>query len=313
MGAALAAVASITACSLSTTDTVKPGSLAVGASLSGASLTVGSKEFTEQLVLCHITSIALRSAGASVNEKCGLSGSDTTRTAMTSGNIDMYWEYTGTAWINYLKHTDPIGDPTKQYDAVAQQDLAQNHIRWLLAAPANSTYALTIKTDTAKKLGVSTLSDYAQLTHTNPAQATLCVASEFAGRNDGLPGLEKAYGFTLDNAHLATLAEGAIYNAVAKNDPCNFGEADTTDGRIPGLGLTVLRDDKQFFPIYNPALTLPDAVYQAHPNLAKIIEPIARALSTPVLQQLNSEVDVKGEDPTQVALAWCQSQGFVGR
>jgi osmoprotectant transport system substrate-binding protein len=307
-----AALATVTAgCSLSASPTsAKPGSLAAGASLKGASLTVGSKEFTEQVILCHITSIALQSAGASVQEKCGLSGSDTTRTALTSGSIDMYWEYTGTAWVNYLKHTDPISDPAQQYQAVAQQDLPQNHVRWLDPAPANDTYALVAKATTARELGVSTLSDYARLTRTDPAKASLCAASEFVGRNDGLPGLEKTYDFTVAPA---SLAEGAIYNAVASNNPCNFGEAATTDGRIAGLGLTVLTDDKRFFPVYNPALTVRESVLQAHPDVAKVLNPIAPALTTEELQRLNGEVDIKGQDPTQVAQTWLQDKGFIGR
>jgi osmoprotectant transport system substrate-binding protein len=306
------AAAATAGCSLSANPTVdaKPGSLAAAASLKGAHFTVGSKEFTEQVVLCHITSLALQSAGATVQEKCGLSGSDTTRTALTSGSVDMYWEYTGTAWINYLKHTDPISDPAQQYGAVAQQDLAQNHVQWLAASPANNTYAIAAKASTAKELGVSTLSDYARLSKTDPGKASLCAASEFLGRNDGLPGLEHAYGFTVNPANLA---EGAIYNAVANNNPCNFGEADTTDGRISGLGLTVLTDDKHFFPVYNPALTVRQSVYQANPGLSKVIDPIAAALTTEELQQLNAAVDIKGQDPTDVARTWLQGKGFVGR
>lgn len=311
--AALALATTAAGCSLSTTSNAKAGSLAHGASLKGATFTVGSKEFTEQEVLCHITSLALRSAGATTHEKCGLSGSNTVRTALTSGDIDMYWEYTGTAWISYLKQTKPITDPTQQYQAVAQQDLAKNHVKWLTMAPFNNTYALAVKTGTAQQLGVKTLSDYAKLVHTDPAKASLCVASEFVGRNDGLPGLEKAYGFKVPTKDLATLQEGAIYNAVSKGKPCNFGEAFVTDGRIKGLGLTVLDDDKHFFPVYNPALTVRDSVYSAHPGIAKIIAPISQALTTPVMQELNTEVDIKGEDPAQVAKSWLQSKGFIGK
>lgn len=228
-----------TACG-STTAKVEPGSLAKAGSLKGVTFTVGSKEFTEQLILCHITSLALRSAGAKADEKCGLSGSNTVRKALTSGSIDLYWEYTGTGWISYLKHTKPITDPTKQYQAVAKEDLAKNNIKWLSPAPLNNTYAIAVKAATAKKLGVSTLSDYAKLVKADPDKASMCVASEFAGRNDGLPGLEKAYGFKVPSGSLATLGEGAIYSAIGKGDPCNFGEVFTTDGRIKGLGLTVL-------------------------------------------------------------------------
>ena len=146
--AAVAAVGLTAGCFSSSGTDAKAGSLAKGNSLKGATVTVGGKEFTEQLVLCQITALALRSAGATVKEKCGLQGSNTTRAALTSGSIDMYWEYTGTAWINYLKNTKPLNNPTEQYQAVAQQDLGKNHVKWLAAAPANNTYAIAVKTTT---------------------------------------------------------------------------------------------------------------------------------------------------------------------
>ena len=289
------------------------GSLAQGASLSGATLTVGGKEFTEQLVLCQMTIQALRSAGATVNEKCGLTGSSTVRTALTSGQIDMYWEYTGTAWINYLGHTAPITDPTQQYQAAAQEDRAKNQIEWLNPAPFNNTYAVAVKDSVAQQLGVKAIADYAKLAQTDPAKASLCVASEFVGRSDGLPGLEKAYGFTVPPGGTATLAEGAIYNSVAKSNPCNFGEATTTDGRIKGLGLVSLVDDKNFFPVYNPAVTVRKSVVDANPNVAKVLNPIADALDTATIQDLNTQVDIKGQQPADVAKTWLQSKGFIGK
>lgn len=310
--AALAVVVLASGCS-STTRNAKAGSLASGASLKGASFTVGSKEFTEQEVLCAITSQALRSAGAKVTEKCGLSGSNTVRDALTSGRIDMYWEYTGTAWISLLNHTSPITDPAQQYQAAAKEDLAKNKIVWLDPAPFNNTYALAVKTSVAQKLGVTTLSDYAKLAHSDPSKASICVASEFTARNDGLPGLEKAYGFTLPAGNIATLAEGAIYTSIGKSNPCNFGEVFTTDGRTKGLGLTALTDDKRFFPVYNPALTVRKSVLAANPNLAKVLNPIAKALDTPTMQQLNTEVDIQGLQPADVAQRWLQSKEFIGK
>src|SRR5215470_4867612 len=312
---ALLAAALTAACfssSSSSASSVKGGSLAQGVSLTGATFTLGSKEFTEQLVLCHITSLALQSGGASVREKCGLQGSNTTRAALTSGSTDMYWEYTGTAWINYLGHTEPIKDPAQQYNSVAQEDLAKNQVKWLTASPANDTYAIGVKSSTADKLGVKSISDYARLVQTNPSDASMCVASEFAGRSDGLPGLEKAYGFTVPSAGLATLAEGAIYDAISKGNPCNFGEITTTDGRIQALGLTVLNDDKEFFPVYNPALTVRESVYKDRQDLAKIAEPIAAALTNEEFQRLNGDVDVKGKDPEKVAQDWLKAKGFIG-
>ncbi|MEU9016154.1 glycine betaine ABC transporter substrate-binding protein [Actinomadura sp. NPDC048394] len=311
--ASVAAVTLTAGCFSSSSTDAKAGSLAKGNSLKGATVTVGGKEFTEQLVLCQITALALRSAGATVKEKCGLQGSNTTRAALTSGSIDMYWEYTGTAWINYLKNTKPLNNAAEQYQAVAQQDLTKNHVKWLAAAPANNTYAIAVKTTTMQQLGITDLSAYAKLAHTDPAKASTCVASEFAGRSDGWPGLQKAYGFTLPKSSVATLAEGAIYDAIGKGNPCNFGEVATTDGRIKALGLTSIPDDKKFFPVYNPALTLRDSVYKDHPAIEKIMNPIAAALSDSVLQTLNGEVDIKGQEATDVAQKWLQSKGFIGK
>jgi osmoprotectant transport system substrate-binding protein len=313
VAALLVAALGLSACSIGSTSTAQPGSLAQNASLKGATFTVGSKEFTEQLILCNITIEALESAGATVHQQCGLNGSTTVRTALTSGSIDMYWEYAGTAWIGYLQHTKPIAGAAAQYQAVAQQDLTQNHIVWLDPAPYNSTYAIVVKSSVAQQLGVKTLSDYAKLVAANPSQASMCAATEFEGRDDGLPGLESTYGFKLASGSLATIAEGAIYNAVAKGNPCNFGEGDTTDGRIKGLGLIALTDDKQFFPIYNPALTVRQSVANANPNLAKVINPIAQALDLATIQQLNADVDINGQQAADVARTWLQSKGFIGK
>ncbi|MGH3727584.1 MAG: glycine betaine ABC transporter substrate-binding protein, partial [Micromonosporaceae bacterium] len=192
-GAALpiALAVSLTGCGLDS-GSVDKGSLAEDASLEGATLTVGSKEFTEQLVLCQITMLALKSAGAEVNEKCGISGSNTVRKALESGSIDLYWEYTGTAWINYLKETTPLKDPKEQYDAVVKADKEKNKIAWLDPAPFNNTYGIAVSRKIADDLGITTISDYAELVKSDPEKASLCVASEFAGRDDGLPGLQKA-------------------------------------------------------------------------------------------------------------------------
>lgn len=277
--------------------------------LKGASFTVGGKEFTEQKILCEITGQALQAAGATVKRQCGLSGSATVRTALLSGRIDMYWEYTGTGWITFLKHTTPIHDPQQQYDAVAKQDLSQNKIHWLPYANFDNTYAIAVKNDTLPN--VKTLSDYGALARATPQQASTCVATEFVNRDDGLPGLEKTYGFKLAGNQLATLDAGAIYNAIAKKNPCTFGEVFTTDGRIQGLGLRVLQDDKRFFPVYNPSLTVRQSVLDQYPKLADVIAPIARALDTTTMQKLNASVDVQGDTPAQAATNFLKDKGIV--
>jgi osmoprotectant transport system substrate-binding protein len=314
-GAAVAVAGLVlTGCSLDEDSgpAAEPGSLAEGVDLEGASITVGSKEFTEQLILCEITAQALESAGADVQRECGLVGSDTTRTALTSGQIDMYWEYTGTAWIGYLQHTDPIPDATELYNAVAEEDLAENDIEWLDPAQYNSTYAIAVASSVSEELGVTTISDYAELAASDPDQASMCVNSEFEARNDGLPGMAEKYGFEVEPLPISTIAEGAIPQAVSDSDPCNFGDMTSVDGRIQSLDLTILEDDKHFFPVYNPAPNVNKDVLADNPDLAKVLNPIAAELAEDDIQQLNAEVDIDGLQPEDAAEGWLQDNGFIG-
>jgi len=310
---ATACVTTLSGCALgqSPAGDVKPGSLGEQGALKGASVTVGSKEFTEQLVLCEITSLSLESAGATVKRSCGLSGTNSVRAALTSGNIDVYWEYTGTGWVTHLKQTTTVTDPKKLYQDVAAQDLAKNNIVWFAPAPANNTYSIAAAKEKASALGVSTISDYAKLATSDPAKASFCGASEFFGRNDGWPGVQKTYAFTLPKANTAELASGPIYNSIDKSDPCTFGEVFATDGRVEALGLTVLKDDKNFFPVYNPALTVRKEVADKYPKLRDVIAPIAAALDDATLRSLNAKVDVGGDTPEVVAKTWLQQKGFM--
>lgn len=234
-----------------------------------------------------------------------------TRTALESGDLDMYWEYTGTAWITYLKETSPISDPQQQFTAVKAKDASKNGIAWLDAAGFNNTYALAVRSEYAKEQGLKTLSDLAKLAKSNPAAATICVESEFAARDDGLSGLLKAYGITVPKGQVKTLDTGVIYTETDKGSTCTFGEVFATDGRIANLDLTVLEDDKLFFPVYQGALTLEKATLDQHPELAEILAPLAKKLDTETMRRLNAEVDVDGLDADDVAKKWLEDEGLL--
>src|SRR5262249_51379356 len=163
-------------CFNSSTGSVKGGSLAQGVSLRGDTFTVGSKQITEQLVLCYITVVALRSAGATIREKYRLQGTDIAPAALRSVSINMNWEYTGTAWTMTLDHPKPIEDPIQQYNAVALEDLTKNHVKWLEPSRVNDTYAIGTKPGT----GIKTISEFAWLVNSKPSDASMCVASEFS-------------------------------------------------------------------------------------------------------------------------------------
>jgi osmoprotectant transport system substrate-binding protein len=280
--------------------------------LSGAEFTVGSKEFTEQLILGQITLQVLENAGATVNDQIGLAGTVAARKALESGEIDMYWEYTGTGWITHLGHTKPIPNRQKQFEAVAKEDLEKNDIEWLSPpAPANNTYTMAVRSEAYDKLGVKKLSDFKQLVEENPEEATVCVGTEFSTRDDGLPGMEKAYNFEFPKENIVKIDEGLIYQQTDKGKQCNFGEVFQTDGRIEALNLELIEDDKSFFPIYNPALNVRKEVIEKNPQIAKLFAPISKKLTTEELQKLNAKVDVEGQLEDQVAEEWLSQNGFI--
>jgi len=314
---AVAAVGALllSACSLddsAPSKEVEAGSLAEAGDLSGVELNVGGKEFTEQLILCELTAQALESAGATVERTCGLNGTNPTRKALTSGKIDLYWEYTGTGWITHLGETETIDDPQQLFEQVASADEEQNNITWLEPSPANNTYAVAVASETADELGVTTMSDYAALANSDPEQASFCGAAEFFSRDDGWPGVQEAYGFELPDDNVSELAAGPIYGAIDKADPCNFGEVFATDGRIAGFDLTVLEDDQQFFAIYNPAVSIRSEVLEENPQIADVLAPISEALTDEALQSLNSQLDVEGGDEVTIANDWLIEEGFIG-
>ena len=313
--AAVACLATTAACGLGTAAGYTPSGELAGpvkdVDLEGASLSVGSKNFTEQLILGEIAVILMKSAGADVTDLTNIPGSASARYAQVDGQVDMEWEYTGTAWISYLGHTKPIPEEQKQYEAVRDEDLKENGLVWLKPAPMNNTYGFATPTETLKKLGISKLSEIADLP---PDQRTFCVESEFKNRNDGFEPMLKKYGLQLGKdvpqGNVKTLATGAIYAATDKGE-CNFGEIFTTDGRIKALDLTVLEDDRAFFPKYNVATVFRKEVLDEHPELKDLFAPVSAKLDDKTLIELNAQVDVDGRDPVDVAHDWLQKEGFL--
>ncbi len=284
-----------------------------GEALSGKTFTVGSKEFTEQKILGQIAVLALEDAGATVNDETGITGTANVRTALESDEIDMYWEYTGTGWTDILGNeaADAATDPQELFDAVKEQD-AENGIEWIAKSTANDTYAFATSQATSDELGITTLSDYAELVNSDPESATVCAAAEFLDRQDGWPGLEKAYGFSLSDDLITEVDLGIVFTAVPSGDPCNFGEVFETDGRIPANELVVLEDDKDYFVSYEVALTVNEAVLTESPELEEVLTPIADALTTEELTLLNSQVDVDGLPVEGVAEKWLEDNDLIG-
>lgn len=320
MRRALAVIATVCAlavssCGLGSGGTVPfmvgPGSIQPNAALEDVKITVGSKEYTEQVIMGYILEYTLAAAGADVRDLTGIVGSRSTREAQLRDQVDVAYEFTGNAWINYLGHEKPIPDSREQYEAVRDEDLERNDMVWLPPGPMDDTYALAASKKVVERTGVRTLSQYAELVKTNPAAAKTCVDTEFRARQDGYPGMAAAYGFDPARAQTPVLQVGIIYQATADADQCDFGEVFTTDGRIAALDLVVLEDDKQFFAHYNPSVTMKREFFEAHPEIAEVTAPVTAALTNDAIIEMNKQVDVEGRDPAVVARDWMLAEGFV--
>ncbi len=281
--------------------------------LEDASITVGSKDFDEQLVLGHISRILLEEAGVDVTDEINLGGTDAARAALETGEIDHYWEYTGTAWISFFGEDEPIPDRVEQYEAVRDRDAEDHGLYWLEPTPFNNTYGIAFQSDAADDLGnPETISDFFELAENEPDLATLCVESEFEARDDGLPGMEEHYGGEVPSDNVTVLDTGVVYSATADRDPCNFGEVFTTDGRIAALDLTVLEDDESFFPLYNVAPVFTEEIYEQYgDSLADLYEPVASELDDETMAQLNARVSADNEDPGDVARDFLSEIGAI--
>lgn len=278
-----------------------------GDELKGLTGTIGSKDFSEQYILAHITGELLNAHGADVDVNTQLVGSANVRQALENGDFIGYWEYTGTSWITYNEETTPITDPAEQFEAVKAAD-AEAGIAWLDPAPFNNTYAFAIRSDKAAELGVTTLSDVAALP---VEEQTFCIESEFSTRDDGWPGLKAAYGIDVPDSNVTLLDTGVIYTATEKGEDCNFGEVFSTDGRIQALDLLVMEDDQKFFPVYQGGLTMEASLVEEYPAIADVIAEVAPLLTTEKMQELNARADVDGEDPEDIAIDFLTEEGLI--
>lgn len=280
---------------------------AQGDEVAGLTGTIGAKDFSEQYILAYLTSGLLNAHGAKTDANTQVVGSANVRAALESNDFLGYWEYTGTSWITYNNNTAPVQGEEAQFAATKKADAAKG-IAWLDPAPLNNTYAFAIRSDKAKELGVTSLSDIAKLPI---ADQTFCIESEFSTRDDGWPGLKTAYGLDIPDSNVALLDTGVIYTATQKGKDCNFGEVFQTDGRITALDLTVMKDDQKFFPVYQGAFTLKQTTLDKFPGIAKVMALMSDKLTTEQMQKLNALADVDGDDPENIANDWLKEQGLI--
>lgn len=269
-------------------------------------ITVGAKNFTEQYVLGNMISILLENNGFEVTDKFG-TGSAITREGLTSGQTDLYAEYTGTASLVYLKHEEVITDPVKLYNKVKKEDLEKNGIVWLDRSGINNTYAIALTKEQVAEIG-TTLSDLAKYVNQHH-DLIWGIDHEFAERVDGLPGLAEHYGMNINKENIKTMDPGLTYEALDRGQT-DITMVFATDGKIKKYGLQVLKDDQQFFPVYNICVNVREEVLNKYPEIREILKPISE-LDDETMTELNYQVDAAELPARLVAENFLREKGYI--
>jgi osmoprotectant transport system substrate-binding protein len=275
---------------------------------SGVSLTIGSKNFTEQIVLGEIYSQALAAAGYDVSTDLNLGDEQVALEALKSGDISGYPEYTSTALTSFFKFApeDVPGDAQQAYEE-SQDDFTEEGLVSYPPTPFSSANAVGLLTSTADDLGATTISDLKG----ESQDLTLYGSPECRQRIDCLVGLEDYYG--LDFKSFTPIDIGLRYEVLDK------GQADlsilfTTDAQlfVEPEKYTILEDDKQVLPAGNVIfIASQEAADEAGPDFATTIEAVQQNLTLPVMQELNARVDIDKEKPEQAAQEYLQEYGYV--
>ncbi len=267
-------------------------------------LRVGSKDFTEQFVLGEIYAQTLEAAGIRVERKLNLGGTPVAQAGLLAGEIDLYPEYTGTGLLTVLK-LPPDTDRERVYQTVAAAYRDRFDVIWLAPSPMSNSQALVTTPAVADRLRLQTISDLVG----RAPELRAVGPPEFQVREDGLPGLQTAYG-AFDFKTYKAVDPGLRYPALVA------GEADvavgfSTDGEIGAFDLVVLGDDRQFFPPYQVAPVVRSEAIERHPELVELLDGITAQIDDATMQALNFEVTGDKREPADVARDWLAGQALL--
>ncbi len=282
----------------------------------GIAVVVGSKNFTEQYVLSEILIQGLAARGADVTDNTDTGDTAETRAALLGGDIDAYWEYNSTGWVEHLGRSEqPDSDGEALTKAVAEADRSENQIEWIGRSSFNDTYGFVaspaIADETAAtRFSVDAFDLEAMAEYLDDNDDTIvCVEPEFPDRGDGLVLFTNETGFAVPDDRLRVFDDaGDIYGAVA-DGTCDFGEVFTTDGRIDAFGLTTVVDPGVFY-VYNVSLNIPTDVYNEAPDsFDDLVGDILAPMSKTRITELNRRVS-DGESVAEVAADYLDTFGI---
>lgn len=295
--------------------------LLLGAALSTAALAqtapvrVGSKIDTEGKLLGNLIVQALEAGGVRTESRVALGNTKVVRGAITSGEIDIYPEYTGNGAFMFSEESNPAWKNLKAgYERVRALDLEKNRIVWLEPAPANNTWAIAVRKDVADANKLRSLDDMGKWI-AGGGQFKLAASAEFVERADALPAFQTAYGFKLKPDQIVALAGGdtavTIRAAAEKTSGVNAAMAYGTDGPVAALGLVIMADPKGVQPVYAPSPIVREEVLAKNPKIKTILEPVFKVLDGPTLQTLNAKIQLEGQDAKKVAADFLKSRGLI--
>lgn len=265
---------------------------------------IGSKNFTEQLILAEMIAQRIEhETDINVERKFNLGGTMICHEALVSGELDMYPEYTGTGLIAILKSDVRPSDPDEVYSLVAGKYEELFDLRWLGSFGFNNTYAIAVRREDAERNKWTRISDLRKPAGSLRAGFT----SEFSERPDGYPGLKEAYGFGFGK--VVDLDPAIMYDAV-KEGQVDIITAFATDSRIPGYDLVILDDDRGFFPPYHAAVVVREDTLERYPEISKALEPLAGLIGEQTMQDLNFQVDQKKRSVCEVVREFLLGKGL---
>ena len=259
------------------------------------SVIVGSKDFTENEIVAEIYALALEDAGFTVERKMNIAGS-VVHTSITSAEIDIYPEYTGTGLITILG-MEALTDQDAVYNSVKEAYNERFNITWLDYAEANDGQGLFISKKASDEYGITNISQL----QANADKLRFCSQGEFDEREDGIPGLTKLYGEF--NWKSSKIYDNGLTWEVVDNDEADVATAYTTEARLTETDkFVLLEDDKHMWPPYNLAPIVRNEVLEKYPEIADILNKVSAALDTETITKLNAQVDIEGEEYEDVAL-----------
>lgn len=266
-------------------------------------IVVGSKPFAEQYILGHMV-VELLKAKTNLEvdgTKVGMGPTQILQPAIEKGEIDIFPEYTGTAWMDVLKQP-LIPDRNELYEKTKAAYAEQFKIAWLEPLGFENNWAILIRKDTADATGAKTLSDLAQ------HKDLLFVAdSAFFEREDGYPGLQKLYGF--DNKQVQT--DIMFFYETLLSNKADIMTGFSTDGKLKEYDLVRMEDDKHFWPFYDCAFVVRQEVLDKYPEVGEALKPLSGLIDEKTMIELNHKVEVEKLDPVDVAKEFLTAKGLI--